>query len=36
LTGLEGDLFHPAAGLLVLLVIMGLNVYKPRGRTPWA
>ena len=33
LAGLGGDLFHPGAGLLVLLVIMGLNVYKPRGMT---
>jgi hypothetical protein len=30
-----GDLLHPAAGLLVLLVITGLNVYKPRGVTPY-
>ena len=35
LAGLGGDLFHPGAGLLVLLVIMGLNVYKPRGMTPY-
>ena len=33
LARLGGDLFHPGAGLLVLLVIMGLNVYKPRGMT---
>ena len=33
LAGLGGDLFHPGAGLLVLLVITGLNVYKPRGMT---
>lgn len=32
LTGLGGDLFHPAAGLVVLLVVTVLNVYKPRGR----
>ncbi|MBI2919168.1 MAG: DUF2269 domain-containing protein [Chloroflexi bacterium] len=31
--GLGGDLFHAAGGLLVLLVIMVLNVYKPRGMT---
>lgn len=30
---LGGDLFHPGVGLVVLLVIMALNVYKPRGRT---
>ena len=29
---LGGDVFHPGAGLLVLLVIAVLNVYKPRGR----
>src|SRR5712692_4393986 len=31
--GLGGDLFHPGAGLLVLLTITVLNVYKPRGLT---
>jgi hypothetical protein len=35
LTGLGGDLLHPGVGLLVLLVITGLNVYKPRGLTPY-
>lgn len=30
---LGGDLFHPAAGLVVLLVVQILNVYKPRGLT---
>lgn len=30
-----GDLFHPSAGLIVLLVITLLNVYKPRGLTPY-
>jgi hypothetical protein len=35
LSGLGGDLLHPGVGLLVLLVIMGLNVYKPRGMTPY-
>lgn len=30
---LGGDAFHPAAGLVVLVVIAVLNVYKPRGRT---
>jgi hypothetical protein len=33
LAGLGGDLFHPSIGLLVLLVITMLNVYKPRGMT---
>src|SRR5215207_2233933 len=33
--GLGGDLFHAGGGLLVLLVITGLNVYKPRGMTPY-
>jgi hypothetical protein len=30
-----GDLLHPGVGLLVLLVITVLNVYKPRGVTPY-
>lgn len=30
---LGGDLLHPGVGLLVLLVIQVLNVYKPRGLT---
>src|SRR5262249_16897133 len=29
--GLGGDLFHPGVGLVVLLVIQVLNVFKPRG-----
>jgi hypothetical protein len=29
----EGDLLHPGVGLVVLLVIQVLNVYKPRGMT---
>ncbi|HEX9664028.1 MAG TPA: DUF2269 domain-containing protein [Candidatus Binatia bacterium] len=33
LGGLGGDLLHPGVGLLVLLVITALNVYKPRGMT---
>ncbi|MPY95445.1 MAG: hypothetical protein GEV08_21030, partial [Acidimicrobiia bacterium] len=33
LDALGGDLAHPAIGLGVLLVIQGLNVYKPRGVT---
>jgi hypothetical protein len=32
---LGGDLLHPGVGLGVLLVIMALNVYKPRGLTPY-
>ena len=35
LGGLGGDLLHPGLGLLVLLVIQTLNVYKPRGLTPY-
>lgn len=30
-----GDLFHPGVGLVVLLVVTVLNVYKPRGLTPY-
>lgn len=33
LGGLGSDLLHPGVGLLVLLVIQVLNVYKPRGLT---
>ena len=33
--GRGGDLLHPGVGLLVLLVITVLNVYKPRGFTPY-
>ena len=33
--GRGGDLLHPSVGLLVLLVITVLNVYKPRGVTPY-
>ena len=29
---LGGDVFHPGAGLVVLLVVAVLNIYKPRGR----
>lgn len=35
LSRLGGDLLHPGVGLVVLLVITGLNVYKPRGLTPY-
>lgn len=31
--GRGGDLLHPSLGLLVLLTIMVLNVYKPQGLT---
>lgn len=30
---LGGDLLHPSLGLVVLLTIAALNVYKPRGMT---
>jgi hypothetical protein len=33
LYGLGGDLFHPTVGLVVLLAILVLNVYKPPGMT---
>jgi hypothetical protein len=33
LKALGGDLLHPGLGLVVLLVIQVLNVYKPRGLT---
>lgn len=33
--GLGGDLFHSSIGLIVILVIYVLNVYKPRGMTPY-
>jgi hypothetical protein len=33
LAALGGDLFHPGIGLLVLLAIQVLNVYKPQGLT---
>ena len=35
LSSLGGDLFHPSVGLALLLVITVLNVYKPRGLTPY-
>lgn len=35
LVGHGGDLLHPGLGLVVLLVITVLNVYKPRGVTPY-
>lgn len=33
--GLDGELFHAGLGLLLLLVIQVLNIYKPRGLTPY-
>lgn len=33
LQGLGGDLLHPSIGLGLLVVILVLNVYKPRGMT---
>lgn len=35
LRSLGGTLVHSAGGLIVLLVIAWLNVYKPRGLTPY-
>ena len=35
LRALGGDLFHPGAGLLVLVTIAVLNVYKPAGLTAY-
>jgi hypothetical protein len=35
LNQLGGDLFRAGGGLLVLLVITALNVYKPQGLTPY-
>lgn len=33
--GLQSELLHAGIGLLILLVIQVLNVYKPRGLTPY-
>jgi hypothetical protein len=33
--GLQSELLHAGVGLLMLLVIQVLNVYKPRGMTPY-
>ncbi len=33
LNGLGGDLLHPGIGLVVLLVVQVLNLYKPPGMT---
>ena len=32
---LGGDLFHSGLGLVVLITVTVLNVYKPRGLTPY-
>jgi hypothetical protein len=31
----QGDLLHPGLGLVVLVVVQVLNVYKPSGMTPY-
>jgi hypothetical protein len=33
--GLGGELFHAGVGGLILIVVQVLNVYKPRGLTPY-
>jgi hypothetical protein len=33
--GLPGEFVHAGVGMLVLLVIQVLNMYKPRGTTPY-
>ena len=33
--GLPGEFVHAGIGMLVLLVIQVLNIYKPRGTTPY-
>src|SRR5262249_28812808 len=35
LRALRGDLMHPGIGLLILLVITVLNIFKPAGVTPY-
>lgn len=35
LRALPSTLVHSVGGLIVLLVVLGLNVYKPRGLTPY-
>jgi hypothetical protein len=34
-SGLSGELLHAGLGLVVLLVVQVLNVYKPQGMTPY-
>jgi len=33
--GLPGEVVHAGVGMLVLLIIQVLNMYKPRGMTPY-
>jgi membrane-bound metal-dependent hydrolase YbcI (DUF457 family) len=33
--GLPGEFVHAGVGMLVLLIIQVLNIYKPRGLTPY-
>jgi hypothetical protein len=33
LAALGGDLAHPAIGMVILLIVLVLNIYKPRGLT---
>jgi hypothetical protein len=33
--GLQGEFIHAGGGLLILLVIQTLNVFKPQGLTPY-
>jgi hypothetical protein len=35
LRGLRGDLMHPGIGLLILVLITILNIFKPAGVTPY-
>lgn len=35
LESLGGDLFHPGIGLVVLLAVQVLNIYKPQGVTKY-
>ena len=35
LRSLGGDLFHPGIGLLILLIVQVLNLYKPQGLTKY-
>lgn len=35
LEALGGDLLHPGLGLMVLLLVQILNLYKPQGLTPY-
>jgi hypothetical protein len=35
LRALGGDLFHPGVGLVILLAVTVLNIYKPSGLTPY-